>query len=385
MKIRLHTNALVHGVQMVQAIADRRTSLQILSSFLLEARDTASARIAATNLQVGLDTAVPALIDRGGVVAIGAKTLYEIIRNFPAREVEIEVDENYWVHVRCGRIHFRIVGASAEGYPDLPAPSRDKAADVATMPAAVLRTLIDRTAFSISPDETRLHLNSALFQGDGRILQMTTTDGHRLTSAKETIAGDGAGYRHELLIAARGITELRKLVDGFEGEIRMLFETPHVFFQRDDTIPVEGQAEPFHATVVLAIKLVDATFPPYRQVIPRDNKRHVYAQRSALADAIRRVSSVSSARTSTVRLRLEQGKVTVSSDNPDIGVGEEEIDVQYDGDALEIGFNSRYLLDAVGAVRGEQVYLNLGEALDGCVVREQDDDRFLGVVMPVRL
>jgi DNA polymerase-3 subunit beta len=130
---------------------------------------------------------------------------------------------------------------------------------------------------------------------------------------------------------------------------------------------------------------VDATFPPYRQVIPRDNKRNVIVAREVLAAALRRISSISPSRTPTTRLRLESGKMRISSDNPDIGVGEEEIDVQYEGEELDIGFNARYLLDVLDVISGENVHLSLGGSLDGCVLREENDERFLAVVMPIRI
>jgi DNA polymerase-3 subunit beta len=354
---------LLYGVQRVQAVAERRTSLQILSSFLLETRDAASARIAATNLQIGLEMAVPAEVERGGVVAVGARTLFEILRNFPGEDVELEVDETFWVHVRCGRIHFRIVGSSAEGYPDLPQPGRKGPVEPVLIRAPVLRTLMERTAFSISADETRLHLNSALFQGDGKVLRMVTTDGHRMTCFECSAEAEQRLYRHDVLIPARGVGELRKVLEGIEGDVRVAFEAPHVFFDMPAGARSGGEDGTFGANVRLVVKLVDATFPPYRQVIPRDNKRKVIASRASLGDALRRVSAISPSRTPTTRIVLEGGKMKISADNPDIGIGEEEIDVQYDGDPLEIGFNARYLLDVLGVMAAENVSLNLGGSL----------------------
>jgi DNA polymerase-3 subunit beta len=387
MKLRVHRDALLYGVQRVQAVAERRTSLQILSSFLLEARDKTTARIAATNLQIGLEMAVPGEVDQGGVVAVGARTLFEILRNFPSAQVEIEVDEMFWVHVRSGRIHFRIVGASAEGYPDLPQPGKRGGEPVApvSIPADILRGLIERTIFSISPDETRLHLNSALFQGDGKILRMVTTDGHRMTCCEETVEADKKFYRHDVLIPARGLAELRKLLEGVQGELQVVFENPYVFFEVPSPSKQASGPDTALQNVRLAIKLVDATFPPYRQVIPRDNKRHVVVPRETLGAALRRISSISPSRTPTTRLHLESGKMKISSDNPDIGVGEEEIDIQYDVEALDVGFNARYLLDVLDVIRGENVHLNLGGSLDGAVLREENDERFLAVVMPIRI
>jgi DNA polymerase-3 subunit beta len=386
MKLRVHRDTLLYGVQRVQAVAERRTSLQILSSFLLEAKDATSARIAATNLQIGLEMAVSAEVDQGGVVAVGARTLFEILRNFPPGQIELEIDEQYWVHVRSGRIHFRIVGASAEGYPDLPQPGKrgaDGAAAVA-IPADTLRHLIERTIFSISPDETRLHLNSALFQGDGKILRMVTTDGHRMTCFEETVDVDKRFYRHDVLIPARGLAELRKILEGVQGDLQVVFENPYVFFDVPAP-PKQGGADQPLQNVRLAIKLVDATFPPYRQVIPRDNKKLVGIGREVFASALRRISSISPSRTPTTRLRIETGKMRISSDNPDIGIGEEDIDIQYEGEAFDIGFNARYLLDILDVITGENVQLSLGGSLDGCVVREENDDRFLAVVMPIRI
>jgi DNA polymerase-3 subunit beta len=171
-----------------------------------------------------------------------------------------------------------------------------------------------------------------------------------------------------------------------QGDLQVVFENPYVFF--DVPAPPKqgaGAAEQALQNVRLAIKLVDATFPPYRQVIPRDNKKFVGIGREVFASALRRISSISPSRTPTTRLRIESGKMKISSDNPDIGIGEEEIDIQYEGEAFDIGFNARYLLDILDVISGENVQLNLGGSLDGCVVREENDDRFLAVVMPIRI
>jgi DNA polymerase-3 subunit beta len=254
------------------------------------------------------------------------------------------------------------------------------------VPAGTLRDLIERTSFSISPDETRLHLNSALFQGDGKVLRMVTTDGHRMTCCEAEVEGSERFYRHEVLLPARGIAELKRLLEGIQGEVRVVFEAPNVFFELPETAIVEEGKEGPGIRTRLAVKLVDATFPPYRQVVPRDNKRTVVVSRQDLANALRRISSISPTRTPTGRLHFEPGRLKISSDNPDVGVGEEEMDAEYDGEAIDIGFNTRYLLDVLGVMRSDNAVLNLGGALDGCIVKDEDEgDRFLAVVMPIRI
>jgi DNA polymerase-3 subunit beta len=263
----------------------------------------------------------------------------------------------------------------------LPVPA--EGAPTLALDVDVLQQLIAKTHFSISTDETRAHLNSALFEWDGDIVRMVTTDGHRLSKMEVKVSGRQASAT--MLIPLKAIQELRRICD------EALAEAPVKDASKDAARPQlqitqSGSSAFFQgAGMTFSVKLVDAQFPPYAQVIPQNSSLKIRAPRAAFADALRAVSIAARERTGGVKLTLAKGTMRIASESPESGDGFDEVPVDYAGAELTIGFNAKYFLDVLGSLDEEEVVLGLGGELDPAVLRPGSDKQFLAVVMPMRI
>jgi DNA polymerase-3 subunit beta len=361
-----------------QGVADKKSTMPILSNVLVQAETGGTLRASATDLFMAVTASVTGEVVKAGSLAVPAKDLVERVKAMPEGPVQITATEGSTAQIKAvgGRREFRLRGMPGEDFPALPKP--DAKASAHTISPATLADLIAKTHFSISTDETRPHLNSALFEWDGDVVRMVTTDGHRL-SKHELPADGGQKAAFSLLIPLKGIAELRRLCDEARADkgdkegtgLKMLRGGPNVFFQREDT--------------TLAIKLVDAQFPPYQQVIPQKTETRVRVDRAQLIDVLKAMSVAASERTGSVKLSLSKGIMRVTSENPDSGDAFDEIAVDYAGADMTIGFNVRYILDVLAALDEDDVRLGISGELDPVVVEPGSDKRFLAIVMPMRI
>lgn len=380
MEVTLSKQCLTAALARTFAIADRKSSMQILSNVMLAAEGPKQIRVATTDLNLSASGVLPAEIAKGGAITLPAKTLHDIVRSMPDGPVTLRL-EGEAVEVTSGRSKFKLLGLPAEDFPRLPDAS---AVEFFELEAETVAKMIDRTAFSISNDETRPHINGALFHGDGKLLRMVTTDGHRLSKVEFKTEGSGF-YNFSMVVPNKGISEIRRLLDEGNGPVAIGAHEGSVFIRRE--IEVEKGAEgaaPQTAEFVLVSKLIEAEFPPYDQVIPKEQERLVVTSRGALLEALRRVSVVSSERTLGVKFALSEGVLEISTDNPSVGEGSEAVDVSYEGEELEIGFNARYFIDALGVLDDDEIQLELSGTLDPAVIKDADAS-FIGVIMPMRI
>jgi DNA polymerase-3 subunit beta len=354
--------------------------MQILSNAMIAAEGTKQVLVATTDLNISASGVFPAEVAKGGSITLPAKTLYDIVRSLSGGQVTLRVDGDA-AEVTSGRSKFKLLGLPAEDFPRLPDAS---GVDFFELDTEIVVKMIDRTYFSISNDETRPHINGALFQGDGKVLRMVTTDGHRLSKVEFKTEESGF-FNFSMVIPHKGISEIKKLLDEGEGPVSIGAFEGSVFIRRE--IEVEKAADesaPQTAEFVLVSKLIEAEFPPYDQVIPKSQDRNVVVSRTALLEALRRVSVVSSERTLGVKFQLSEGALEISTDNPSVGEGTETIDIGYDGEELAIGFNARYFIDVLGVLDDEDVNLELSGTLDPAVIKDSAGN-YIGVIMPMRI
>jgi DNA polymerase III subunit beta len=364
-----------------QGVADKKSTMPVLGNVLLEVASPSELRLAATDLFVSVSGKIAAKVESGGSIALGARELFDRVRMMPEGQIALQVNGTQAVIRAVGSARrFTLHGVPGEDFPSLPAP--DSKAPVATLDVVTLASLIAATHFSISTDETRMHLNSALFEWDNDRVRMVTTDGHRLSKLEVSVKG-----KHEsatMLIPLKGVQELRRLCEealaegGKDGadasEIRMVQSGPNAFFEL--------------AGFAFSVKLVDAQFPPYQQVIPEHSERNVRAARAALSEALRAVSVAASDRTGGVKLTLGGGKIRFESESPDSGEGFDEVPADYDGPEVTVGFNARYFLDVLGAITDEEVSLGISGELDPAVIKpagESANKSYQAVIMPMRI
>lgn len=350
--------------------------MPILSSVLLSTDGPHSVRVVATDLYMGAVSSVAAQVKQGGSVALPARTFQDIVRKLPEGEVHLAVDERRAAEIRAGRTRYRVPGASGDDFPPLPSPA---GASFAEVDATTLLSLLSLTSYAMSSDDTRPHLAGALLKGDGKKLHVVATDGHRLSKAEARVSDAMLGF--EMLVPRKAVHELERFAhhmrqerSGGGGAARIAVATagPHAFFRSGDTM--------------ISVKLGDDKFPPYDRVIPKSQERVLIVGRQALCDALTRMSLVSSERGGAVRMTLSPGTLRVVGESPEAGEGSEELDVDYAGTPLTIGFNARYLLEAMGPLDSDRVRIELAGELDPAVVRPEPPGEidFVGVIMPMR-
>lgn len=361
-----------------QGVSDKKSTMPVLGNVLLEGAD-GSLQLSATDLVLAVSGSIDAEVKKPGSIAVGAKDLFERVRMMPEGQLGIEVDENATLVLRAtaSARRYTIHGVPGEEFPSLPKATEGEAIE---LDASVMSRLISSTYFSISTDETRLHLSSALFELEDNRLRMVTTDGHRLSKMEiraPEVSGSGS-----MLIPLKGILELRRLceeavseaADDESKKIRLLKSGPNV-----------------HAHLAgfrFSVKLVDAQFPPYQQVIPSQSESAVRAPRVSLSDALKAVALAANDRTGGVKISLSSGSLRVESESPEAGQGFDELSVDYNGPELTIGLNAKYFLDVLGAITDDEVILGLSGELDPAVIRpggEASDRDYLAVVMPMRI
>lgn len=371
----------VKGLARVQNIADKRSAMPILSNVLITSDGKGTLRLAATDLLLSVACTVNADVRKGGTVALPARSLFDMVKALPEGDVTITVGTNYGARVAGGRRRFELVGMPGEDFPQLPSPDK---AELRDLPVEALAELISLSSFSMSSDDTRPHLAGALLESDSKGLRMVTTDGHRLSKAERPMNAEGAAVQ-SLLIPSKGVHELRRLLDEVKAEnkssdagtgtIAIGKGGANLFIKRDGT--------------TLAVKLVEAQFPAYQQVIPSSVERVAKMPRTGMLDALRAVSLVSADRSSGVKLQFTNGKVVITSENPDVGAGTDELEVDYAGGELTVGFNSRYLIEALSALSSEDVKLEMSGELDPGMVKPATPTAggtdFVGVIMPMRI
>jgi DNA polymerase-3 subunit beta len=365
MEFRIAKTEFLRGLRLAQGIADRKSTMPMLANVLLRTQGKNQLLVAATDLNVSLTAELKSHNASEGGLTLGAKNLYELINNAPGDEITLKKADNHWAEIKSGKVAYRVVGMPDRDFPKVP---DHREATYATVEAPVLREMIERTLFSVCNDETRFHLNGVFFECDGETARMVSTDGHRLSKVERKIPG-GPKLTAGVIIPKKGLLEMRKVLDA-GGSCKLAIKTPHLFLVHED--------------IALAVKLIDAQFPSFEQVIPKNHNRQIVVDRSRLIDALRRAQLMSS-ETRGVKLAASPSQLTITSDNPDLGEVREELDADYSGDPIAIGFNPKYVVELLGQMSSDQVSLFLGGELDPGLFKPFTGDEYLGVVMPMRI
>jgi DNA polymerase-3 subunit beta len=380
MELTVAKKDLLKLVTRMQGVAERKSTMPVLSNVLMAVDGPDAIRLSATDLYLATAGRVRAEVSKGGSIAVPAKDLFERVKMMPDGPIHVTTQDNSTTTLKAAGSarRYTLRGMPGDDFPPIPAPA--EGAPTLALDVAVLQELISTTHYSISTDETRAHLNSALFEWDGDIVRMVTTDGHRLSKMEVKVTGRQASAT--MLIPLKAIHELRRLCDESMIEVRDAAKDGKPQIQ----ITQSGSSAFFQgAGMTFSVKLVDAQFPPYAQVIPQNTDRQVRAPRAAFADALRAVAIAASERTGGVKLSLGNSTMRITTESPESGDGFDEVPVEYSGPAMTIGFNAKYFLDVLGALSEEDVMLGLSGELDPAVLRPSSERQFLAVVMPMRI
>jgi DNA polymerase III subunit beta len=367
MEIKIKKSEFLKGLYLAQSIADRKSTMPVLANALIRSEGKDSILCAATDLRVSVVAEMKADIIKEGGLSIVAKHLFEIVRGLPGEDVHFKKTDNNWAEIKAGKAQYKVVGMSDRDFPRLP---DHHAVEFKEIDAATLSDMIDKTIFSVSSDETRRHLSGIYMEWEGGLLRMVSTDGHRLSKV-EVEVGPGLKLDAGVIIPRKGVLEMRRLLEGVEGTCDLGLHEGNLFVRAKD--------------LTLTIKLVDAQFPPYSQVIPKENEKRAHVDRNLLLDSLKRMSIMSTERSGGIRFDLSKGQLRITSDNPDLGEAQEDIDVEYEGESLTIGFNPRYFIDLLNEMGGEKVFLEFNGELDPGLVRADEGKFYLGVIMPMRI
>ncbi|RJQ20289.1 MAG: DNA polymerase III subunit beta [Nitrospiraceae bacterium] len=367
MKLKIQKEEIQNALQSIQGIVDRKTTMPILSHFLLKVNKTAS--LMATDLDIALKGPLKAEILEEGSLCIPARKLFEIAREVEG-EILLEAQENNWIRATSGKSTFKLMGLPEQDFPALP---EVKKSEELVIGADKLGTMIEKTAYATGESDTRYTLNGLLMHFIPKKkdveFKMVGTDGHRLSSITVSVEGK-LSEEKKLILPKKAALELKKLIEGSSEDVIIYIDKNHVFFSIKD--------------IVLTSRLIEGTYPNYDQVIPKNNEKKVVIGKMDFLKALRRTSIMSREKTNAVRFDLEAGKITLISMNPDIGEAREEIAAQYKGDQMTVGFNARYLMDILQAMEGESVDVELQEPLSPTLVLEENNRDYLCVVMPMR-
>jgi DNA polymerase III subunit beta len=373
MEITVSRQDLVKELTATQSVVERKTTIPILSNFLIEA-DGDRLAITATDLDQAIRTSAAVKVKKPGACTIPARKLFDYIKLLPDGDISIKLLENHWVQIRAGRSNTKMVGMARANYPQVPEfPS----IAVTSLPAAALRALIARTIFAISNEESRYTLNGALLVLKAESMGMVATDGHRLSWVEKTEENlEGISGEKRVLIPRKALQELQLLLGASDAEKVEFADDEHTLFFRVG-----------HRT--LSTRRLTGQFPNFEAVMPRDNTRFAVVRAAELSAAIQRVAQFADERSGAIRLRLEGNELKISSQSTESGESEDTIDTPYSGDPILVGFNSTYILDFLKALGNEgEVRLEFKDSQSAGQMRPEDPDaeyKYRYVLMPMRI
>lgn len=366
MKFKTQAEAFSQKLGLVQGISERRATMPVLSHVLITANKS-KIEISATDLETTMSTWCDAQVSAEGSLAIPARKLYEIVKEVPVGEIEIEEIGNHWVEIRASSAVFKIAGLPSEDFPIIPELNSEQ---LFTVESSALDEMISKTIFAVSPDELRRNLAGIYFEEAGdKGIRLVATDGHRLSLVEREI-DTKVKFDKGFVVPKKGVGELRKVLKLSD---KLKIGVGDSFFM------AEGE------DIVLLARLIDADFPDYKQVTPESTKLTLSLERDKFLSALRRVSILSSEKTRSVKFNIDTQGLTLVSVSPEIGEAKETVSLEYSGDPVELGFNARYLMDVLEAISEDTVEIGLIDELSPAVIRPKGEEVYLSVIMPMRV
>ena len=375
MEFKISQEEFARGLSRTQSVVEKKGTMPILLNVLIEALDSEIV-ITATDLEIGIRSRHPAEIKKAGKTTLSARKIYEVIKELPEKEVSLRLKENHWVEIKSGKSTFNIMGISAESFPSLPSYEEGQFIQVET---ETLKEMVEKTIFAVSADESRYNLTGVFFvkkESDSqKEVRMVATDGYRLSLIDRSLAEEIKGLESGILLPKKGLVEMNKILDEAAKE-----------GVKNSEIHLKGnnfilKKDP----VILIMRLLDAEFPDYRQVIPSAPKRKISVKRNQIQDSLRRVSILSSEKTRGVKFQFNEDFLELSSYNPEFGEAKEELAVEYKGENLLIGFNSRFVMEVLNNLKSEAVVFEIEDGVSPAIIRPADDEKHTCVVMPMRI
>ncbi|MDK2811016.1 MAG: polymerase subunit beta [Petroclostridium sp.] len=365
MKILCDKNILLDGINIVQKAVSPKSALPILEGILLEASE--NLKLTGNDLELGIECNVEATVERTGSVVLNSKIFGDIVRKLPNDIVHIEVQDNNSTYIKCGNSEFTIMGISSAEFPELPKVQKENALVVTQ---ECLRSMIRQTIFAVGTNENKLILTGSCLEVNNNELNMVSVDGYRLALRKETI--ETKESKLSIVIPGKTLNELSKIIREDEEDINIYITTKHVLFEFDNCRIVS--------------RLLEGEFLNYKQIIPKEYQLRVKASVKPLIDSIERAALIitSDNQKYPVKLNIKMDKIIISC-MTQTGTVQDSVPVETFGDDLEIGFNHKYLLDALKACECDEIYMEFNTSLSPCIIKPIEGEQFIYLVLPVRL
>jgi DNA polymerase-3 subunit beta len=373
MKFTVQRNTFLEGIQKTLSIVDKKTTMPILNNILLRTGNN-KITIVATDREIGLVADYDAEIITEGHVTVSARKLYEMIREIQGDSVQFESNESHRVTVACQKIIYKIPGLPPDDFPSVVDDHSD--VNFYTIRGKFIEGLIRKTSFAMSGDEMRKNLNGVFVEtlddGGKNTLRMIATDGHRLAIANADM-GDVALFKlvKGIIIPRKGLNEIKRLIEDAPEEVSVGVRQGMCIVKTDSTM--------------LRVSLVDAEYPDYKRVMPAEKGVVIKFEKDAILHALRRMSVISSERYSGVIIALSDGKMVLESTNPDVGEAKEEIEVAYHDKDISMGYNVKYLIDAIEVIDDETVIFEMGVGMKPGVIKPVSNDDYMCIVMPLKV
>jgi DNA polymerase-3 subunit beta len=366
MKLVVSKEEMLSKLSNIQNIVEKKNTMPILSHFLLEAGKQGS-YIVATDLDTALKEPLNVKVEKEGRICIPARKMFEIVKEVEG-DLICETIDDQWLKLKAGASSFRLACLSAQEFPAWPGMEDMQELSVKS---GVLVEAIEKTVYASGENDTRYTLNGILFHiQNGNKMTVVGTDGHRLALIIREINGSVQG-ENRLIIPRKASTELRKLLDKFNDDTKITVGKNHVLFTVGE--------------IQFLTRLIEGTYPNYEQVIPAANDKRMVVNRAALVKTIRRVSIMSKEQTRGVKVEVAANLIKISSSNPDLGEANDEIAAEYTGEELTLGFNSGYLLDILEVMDSEKIIMEMQAPLSPVLVKDEQDENYRCVIMPMRI
>lgn len=372
----IEKDELLRSLYLVQGVVEKRSSLPILSHVLIEGSDE-TLSLGATDLEIGIRQQCKAAVKRSGAVTTDARKLYEIVRELPPERLILRSSGEGWVEVSSGRSRFRMASFDPKEFPAITpgtGQKEEKNAPVSvSLSGKTLGEMIEKTLFASSPDESRLNLSGVYLEAldDGKI-RLVSSDGHRLSIIEREVGIHNADSWPHVILPRKGLLEARKLLEKDESETDLSLHGSTAIIKK--------------GTTELSMRLIEGEFPDYQQVVPKEKKNFISFSREEFLSAIRRLLVLTTERARGVKLQIEKEKMTVSVNTPDLGEGEEEIEIENKGGNIIIGFNGRYLTEVLNVIdEGARMKLYLKDEVSPGLLQAEEDEDFSYIIMPMRI
>jgi DNA polymerase-3 subunit beta len=355
----------------VQGLAGRKSNLAITSNILISASE-AGVSLAVTDLETGFEGLYPAVVESNGTIAINGRKFFEIVRDFPSEDILVNEVENHWIEISNKNVEYHIVGMNPDDFPSIPAIDSEGLFEVES---SAFKKMIEKSLTISSSDDKRAHITGVYLEkietDEEKLLRMVSTDGSRLSKTDYLSDDIGSlGMEASVIVPKKGLSEVNKFLD-VDGTVGIGVRESHLIIKKDSEN--------------IIIRLLEGEFPKYADIIKIKGGYSVRLNKNEFQMMLKRMSILSSENYKGVIFRFSEDKLVVTSTNPDIGESKEEMEITYPGESMEMAFNPRYFIDTISVLESESILINLIDEEKPCIIEGEDEQRFVSVIMPMRI